>query len=68
MNPLLLAELLKAVGTIGIPLIVKLSDDLGAGRTATTVTAADLLELHRLSTQRSADLYARAGLTPPPAA
>jgi len=62
------AALLTAVLTYGptiLPLIQKLVGDIEAGKGATTVTAADLAELVKLSTQTSGDIYARLGITPP---
>lgn len=65
MNPILLAELIRQVGTVGIPLILQLWKDIQDGRTVTTVTPEQLAEVHRLSSQTSADLYARAGVPLP---
>lgn len=67
MNPLLLAQLLSTLGTVGLPLITKLMGDINAGRTATTVTVEDLAELDRLSKQSAEDIYKRLGILPPPA-
>lgn len=66
MNPILLAELLRMLGTVGLPYIIKLMGDINAGRTATTVTIEDLTELKRLSDQSAEDIYARLNITPPP--
>lgn len=66
MNPILLAELIRAVGTVGLPLIQKLVEDIQAGRTETTVTPADIAEVDRLAKQTASDIYARIGITPPP--
>lgn len=60
MNPVLLAQLINSLGTVGIPLIMKIKGDIEAGRIATTVTADDLAELQRLASQTSADIIARA--------
>lgn len=68
MNPILLAQLINTLGTVGIPFIVKLMGDINAGRTATTVTADDLTELARLANQSAEDIYRRLGITPPPPA
>lgn len=68
MNPLLLAQLINTLGTVGLPLIVKLMGDIQAGRTATTVTAEDLTELDRLAKQQAADIFKRLGVEPPPPA
>jgi hypothetical protein len=65
MNPILLAELIRAVGTIGLPLVMKLKADIDAGRTKTTVTDEDLAELARLSALTAADIFKRAGVEPP---
>jgi adenosylcobinamide amidohydrolase len=67
MNPVLLANLLAELGTVGIPLIIKLKTDIEASKTATTVTDADLAELARLSSLTSASIFAAAGVTPPSA-
>lgn len=67
MDPILLAQLINTVGTVGLPLIAKLMGDIKAGKTQTTVTPEDLLELKRLADQSAADIYRRLGLTPPPA-
>lgn len=64
MSPLLLAQLLQ-LGTVAIPLIVKLKGDIESGKTATTVTDADLLELKRLSDLTSAQIFAAAGVVLP---
>jgi hypothetical protein len=66
MNPVLLANLIAQLGTVGLPLIAKLVDDFRAGRTATTVTPEDLTELNRLASQTAEDIYAKLGITPPP--
>lgn len=66
MNPILLAQLINTLGTVGLPFIIKLMGDIQAGRTATTVTAEDLLELKRLSDQSAEDIYARLGIVLPP--
>lgn len=66
MNPVLLASLINILGSQGIPLILKLKSDIESGRTATTVTAEDLLELNRLANQSSADILKNVGVTPPP--
>ncbi len=65
MSPILLAQLLLQFGSVGIPLILKLKGDIDAGKTATTVTDADLNELKRLADQSSADIFARMGVLPP---
>lgn len=68
MSPLLLAQLIAQLGTVGIPLIAKLIADIQAGKTATTVTPEDLAELARLAAQQAEDIYKRLGILPPPAA
>lgn len=65
MNPALLANLILELGTVGIPLIIKLKNDIEAGKTATTVTDADLAELARLSALTAAEIFRAAGVTPP---
>jgi hypothetical protein len=67
MDPILLAQLINTVGTVGLPLVAKLMGDIKAGKTQTTVTPEDLLELKRLADQDAASIYRRLGLTPPPA-
>jgi hypothetical protein len=68
MDPILLSQLISTLGTVGLPLIAKLMQDIKAGKTQTTVTPEDLLELKRLADQTSADIYAKLGITPPPPA
>lgn len=71
MSPVLLASLLNNAliyGPQAVALVAKLTADIQAGRTQTTVTEADLLELARLAGQNSDAIYARLGITPPPAA
>lgn len=68
MNPLLLAQLLSTIGTIadvGIPLILKLKQEIEAGKTATAVTDADLTELHRLQSLTAAQIFQREGVQLP---
>lgn len=65
MNPILLAQLINTVGTVGLPLVQKLMKDIEAGRTQTTVTADDLSELERLAKQSAAEIFKKAGVTPP---
>lgn len=65
MNPILLAQLLQILGTVGVPVILKLKSDIESGRTATTVTDADLLEMKRLSDLTAAQIFAAAGVVPP---
>ncbi len=65
MNPVLLAQLINTVGTIGLPLVQKLMGDIAAGRTQTTVTVEDIAELDRLSKQTAAEIFRKAGVTPP---
>lgn len=67
MDPILLAQLINTVGTVGLPLIAQLMQDIKAGKTQTTVTPEDLLELNRLAKQTAEDIYKRLGVTPPPA-
>ncbi len=65
MNPILLAQLLSTLGTVGIPLIQKLMADIAAKKSETTVTVEDLAELDRLSKLTSAGIYASLGIKPP---
>lgn len=63
--------LLQAVLTYGptvIPLVQKLGADVAAGKGDRVVTPDDLAELNRLANQSAGDIYARMGITPPPAA
>lgn len=63
------AALLTAVLTYGpsiLPLIQKLVADIEAGKSNTTVSAADIAELVTLSQQTSNDIYARLGIATPP--
>jgi hypothetical protein len=68
MSPVLLAQLISTLGTVGLPLIARLIEEVKAGKTQTTVTAEDLLELHRLSNLKAADIFAKQGAPLPPAA
>lgn len=70
MNPILLAQLLSSVLSVApqaIGLVIKIKEDIESAKTATTVTTADLTELMRLAANTSASIYAKAGITPPPA-
>lgn len=66
MNPILLASLLNqlpfALGTIA-----KIMAEIRDGKQKTEVTPEDIMELDRLAKQNAADIYARLGITPPPA-
>lgn len=65
------AALLTALLQYGpsiIPLAQKLVADIEAGRGQQNVTSADLAELAALAKQSGADIYARLGIAPPPAA
>jgi hypothetical protein len=66
MDPILLAQLINTVGTVGIPLVLKIKADIEAGRTATSVTDTDLTELHRLAALDSAAVYKNQGVALPP--
>lgn len=62
-------KILDAVLTYGptiIPLAQKLVADINAGRGDKPLTDADFVELTRLATQTSADIYARLNVVPPP--
>lgn len=67
MNPILVAQLISAVGTVGLPLVQKLMADVNAGRTVTTVTPEDVGEVHRLSQLSAAAIFKAAGVALPPA-
>lgn len=69
MTPLLLAQLISGILTYApqmIGLVVKLKEDIEAGRTQTTVSTADVVELDRLCGLTGFSIYARLGITPPP--
>ena len=64
-----IALLLNALLTYGptiLPLVQKLVTDIEAGRGNATVTSADLADLVRLAGLTGEDIYAKAGVTPPP--
>lgn len=63
-----LLPLLLQYGPSIIPLVSKLVANIEAGKGNTTVSDADWAELNRLASQTSSDIYARLGITPPPAA
>jgi hypothetical protein len=63
----LLVSILGSVPTI-LPLVQKLVADIAAGKGQQTVSDADLAELVRLAALTSAGIYAKEGVTPPPAA
>lgn len=68
MIPITYSTLLQLVLQYGpqiIPLVVKLVDNIKAGRGDAIVTEADWAELARLSTQTGEDIYKRLGITPP---
>ncbi|MEY2878212.1 MAG: hypothetical protein RLZZ15_592 [Verrucomicrobiota bacterium] len=65
MPPLVLAQLLGQVATLGLPLIEKLVADFEAGRAATTVTAADLAEVRRLAALTAEAIAQREGVAIP---
>lgn len=63
------AALLQLVITYGpqiIPLVEKLVANIQAGKGDENVSDADWLELTRLATQTSDDIYRRLGIEPPP--
>jgi len=63
----LLTALLQYGPTI-IPLAAKLVADVKSRGADAVVTPEDFAELDRLGKQSAADIYARYGITPPPAA
>lgn len=70
MSPLLLASLLDKALTYGptaIAIVSKIHADISAGRSQTSVTPEDLAELARLSGLNSKEIYARLGISLPPA-
>lgn len=68
MNPVLLAQLIAAVGQVGLPLVEKLLSDIRLGKTETTVTPEDVAEVSRLAHQTAAEIFARSGVALPPPA
>jgi len=68
MDPILLAELIKTVGIVGIPFVLKIKADIEAGRTKTSVTDEDLKELARLAALDAAAIYKQQGVELPPPA
>ncbi len=68
MSPVLIAQLISLLGTQGLPLIAKLVADHKAGATQSTVTAEDLLELHRLSQRTATQIFKEQGAELPAAA
>ncbi len=68
MTPIaILVAVLNSAGTL-LPLVQKLMADIAAGKGNTPLTDADWQALITLSTQTSADIYKREGVTPPPVA
>lgn len=67
-TPVILLQLVLQYGPTIIPLIQKLVADIQAGKGNTAVSAEDLAELARLSALKGEDIYAKLGITPPPAA
>jgi hypothetical protein len=51
-----------------LPFVQKLASDIAAGKGNTVVSQTDLDELTRLAALTSASIYAKEGVTPPPAA
>lgn len=69
MTPLLAAQLVNygfQYGPKVFELVQKLFDDFEKGRTQTSLTAADVAELSRLSQQSAADILRRNGIELPP--
>lgn len=61
--PLLIQYAPQAVGLIG-----HVVQNIAAGRSQATVTLSDWQELDRLAALTGSDIYAKLGITPPPAA
>lgn len=64
-TPLLILEGVLKYGPSFVSLIVKLRDDIAAGKGDNPVTDADWTELLRLSAQTADDIYQRLGIAPP---
>jgi hypothetical protein len=62
-----LANLLVKYGPSAISLGANIDSNIAAGKGQTEVTAADWAELDALSKQSAEDIYAKEGITPPPA-
>jgi len=62
-----LLDLLIKYGPTAVALGEKLAKAIIDGKANTQVSADDWAELNRLANQSAADIYARAGITPPPA-
>lgn len=62
-----LLQLILQYGPTIVPLLQKLYADIASGKGNQEVTQADLDALAKLSTQTSADIYLRLGITPPSA-
>lgn len=67
MNPILLAQLIQTLGSVGLPIITKLLADIEAGKTATTVTSADTAEVTRLNGLTAAAIFQKEGVALPSA-
>jgi len=71
MEPFTWAVALKLLVDHGPTAVVwaqKIWANIEAGKANTVVTAEDIAELNRLSSLTAGDIYARLGITPPPAA
>lgn len=64
----LAAELLFKYGPSAVVFGQKIYENIAAGKANVVVTAADVEEMTRLGRQTGADIYAREGIVPPPAA
>jgi len=67
MNYLAVLDLLIKYGPTAVQMGQKLIAAIQAGKGQQEVSAADWAELDRLANQSAADIYARLGVTPPPA-
>lgn len=65
MSYAILLNLVLQYGPQIIPLVVKLVDNVKAGKGDTAVSDADWAELGRLSAQTGEDIYKRLGIAPP---
>lgn len=65
MNPVIIAQIIAQLGSVGLPLLEKLIADIEAGRTHSTVTAADIAEVNRLAALKASDILASIGVTLP---
>lgn len=63
-----IAQLVATYGPAVLPLVEKLIADIEAGKGAQVVDSAYIAELNRLASLTAEQIYAKAGVTPPPSA